>query len=307
MATISSEFPFDSKYITVLGSKIHYVDQNPGMENQPTFVCVHGNPTSSYLWRNIIPYLIPLGRVIALDLIGFGKSDKPILDYRISTHQNYFDAFIDAMELKNIVFVLHDWGTALGLSYARKNEANVKAVAFMEGIVNPKKWDFGNFFVRVIFRAMRSKLLGKWMVINRNFFVNYILLLLGTKRTLTSEEKAYYREPFNTRESRFPTWVFPNEIPINGHPKEAYDIVKENHRWAQMSTMPKLLLWVKPGVLIKAKDVKEMQRFYPNLELSYLGKSSNLLKESHFVQEDFPDEIGNKITSWYKSLNPKLT
>ena len=304
---ISSDFPYQPNYINVMGSKIHYIDENNnGDEEQTTFVCVHGNPSSSYLWRNVIPYLLPHGRVIAPDLIGFGKSDKPSIDYRIVTHTEYFNKFIYQLNLSNIVFVLHDWGAALGLTYARLYADKVKGVAFMEGVVNPKKWDFGNIFVRLLFRAMRKPAVGKWMVINHNFFVERILLLLGTKRTLNKNEKDHYRQPFLSRESRKPTYVFPNEIPINGKPADVHKMVQKNHEWLQETSLPKLLLWVKPGVLIKSHHVEEMNNKYSNLTTILLGKSTRLLKESHYVQEDFPGEIGEAIIDWLnKSLRKK--
>jgi len=303
---IAPEFPYQSNYVEVMGSKIHYIDvnnSNDGGESQITFVCVHGNPSSSYLWRNVIPHLIPHGRVIAPDLIGFGKSDQPDIDYRVLTHSQYFDAFIEKLELRNIVFVLHDWGAALGLAYSRKHPNKVMGIALMEGVISPSKWDFGNFFVRLMFRAMRSRLLGRWMVLDHNFFVDRILLFLGTKRKLKKEEKDYYRKPFLNKKSRLPTYVFPNEIPINGKPEDVHTMVKNNHEWLQKTTIPKLLLWVKPGVLVKKHNLKEMRTTYPGFSDVYLGKSSNFPKESHYVQEDFPHEIGKAITNWLPHLN----
>lgn len=306
---ITSEFPYRSNYVEVIGSKIHYIDENninDEDESLITFLCVHGNPSSSYLWRNVIPHLLPHGRVIAPDLIGFGKSDQPDIDYRVLTHFQYFDTLIGKLGLRNIVFVLHDWGAALGLAYARIHPDKVMGIVFMEGIISPKKWDFGNFFVRLMFRAMRSRLFGKWMVLKHNFFVDRILLFLGTKRQLNKEEKDYYQKPFQSKKSRQPTYVFPNEIPINGKPEDVHNMVEKNHDWLQKTKIPKLLLWVKPGVLVKRHNLKEMREKYPNFSDTYLGKSSNFPKESHYVQEDFPHEIGKAITNWLPSLNKYL-
>jgi len=297
--TISTDFPYQSKYIDVMGSQFHYIDENNGGDvGQTTFVCVHGNPSSSYLWRNVIPHLLPYGRVIAPDVIGFGKSDKPDIDYKVLTHAKYFDAFINQLGLTNIVFVLHDWGTALGLSYARRREEKIKGIAFMEGVVKPKKWDFGNPFIRLIFRLFRTPVIGEWMIINRNFFVERILLSIGTKRTLSKREKEYYRQPFLDKKSRKPIYVFPNEIPINGKPVDVYEMVNKNHQWLQETNVPKLLLWVKPGALIKPSHVEDMKSKYSNLETEYLGKAS------HYVQEDFPNEIGKAIVEWHKGESP---
>lgn len=301
---ISADFPYQSTYINVMGSQIHYIDENNLMDlGQTTFLCVHGNPSSSYLWRNVVPHLLPHGRIVALDLIGFGKSEKPDIDYKVLTHSKYFDEFVNQLRLSNIVLVLHDWGTALGLSYARRHEEKIKGIAFMEGVVKPKRWNFGNPFVRLIFRLFRTPVIGKWMIINGNFFVERILLQLGTIRTFNKQEKDFYRQPFIKKESRKPVYVFPNEIPINGKPKDVYEMVKKNHEWLQQSNIPKLLLWVKPGVLIKPRhDVEEMKNKYRNLKAEYLGKSSNFLKASHYVQEDFPNEIGKAIVKWHKDI-----
>lgn len=302
---IASEFPFKSNYIKVNDSQIHYIDENRSSgRGQTTFLLLHGNPSSSYLWRNIIPYLLPYGRVVAPDLIGFGKSDKPYIDYRVPTHGLYIEEFIRILNLKNLVLVLHDWGAAIGLTYARNHEANIKGIAFMEGIVKPLKWDFADPFGRLIFRAFRTPKVGDWLNIQNNFFVKRILLFLGTKRKLTKAEKAYYSEPFRTKKSRKPVHVFPNEIPINGKPKDVHDIVLKNHEWLKISNVPKLLLWVKPGVLIKPWHVKEMQYRYPQLHVKLLGDSSKFpLRESHYVQEDFPHEIGSSVVNWYRSIS----
>ncbi len=293
---ISADFPYQSKFINILDSKLHYIDENNHEDaNQTTFVCVHGNPSSSYLWRNIIPVLLPKGRVIAMDLIGFGKSDKPNIDYKVLTHSEYFDTFIMELNLSNIVFVLHDWGTALGLSYARRNSEKIQGVVFMEGIVRPKKWNFGNPFVRLIFRLFRTPIIGKLMIINGNFFVESILLSIGEKRKLGKIEKTFYRKPFLKKKNRKPIYVFPNEIPINGKPKDVYEIVNKNHEWLKISNVPKLLLWIKSGVLIKPSHVQEMKNDYKNIKVEYVGKSS------HYLQEDFPNEIGQSIVNWNQS------
>lgn len=301
IANMTSEnFPYQSKFINILNSKIHYIDENNCDDtSQVTFICVHGNPSSSYIWRNIISFLLPKGRVIAMDLVGFGKSDKPNIDYRVLTHSNYFDEFINELNLNNIIFVLHDWGTTLGLSYARRNSEKIKGVAFMEGIIRPKKWDFGNPFVRLIFRLFRTPIVGKLMIINGNFFVERILLSIGQKRKLTKTEKNYYRQPFLKKQNRKPIYVFPNEIPINGKPKDVYEMVNKNHEWLKTSDVPKLLLWIKTGVLIKPNHVQEMKNDYKNIEVEYVGESS------HYLQEDFPTEIGQSIVNWNQRINRK--
>lgn len=298
---IKSDFPFESKFVRVYGSKMHYIDENKQKNGeQAVFVLLHGNPSSNYIWRNIIPGLASYGRVVAPDLIGFGKSDKPQIDYRVLTHAKYIEEFINILKLEHIVFVLHDWGTALGLVFARKYEKRVKGVAFMEGIIQPKKWDFESALTTLILKLFRTPFIGQWMIIKKNFFVEKILLDAGIKRELNTKEKEYYKAPFLVKGHRRPVHVFTNEIPINKKPREVYDLVKNNHLWLGKTKFPKLLLWANPGVLIKPWHVIQMQENYPNLNAGYLGPGSDgCFKRSHFVQEDFPLKIARLISQWY--------
>ena len=295
---ISADFPFESKYIKINGSAMHYIDENNTNEPfQTTFVCIHGNPTSSYLWRNIIPYLKTQGRVIAFDLIGFGKSDKPAIDYSIATHANYVDGIIDTLNLQNIVFVIHDWGLALGMSYARRNEDKISGLVFMEGIVKPMKWkELAYEPIRTIFRLFRTPIIGKFMNVTLNMFVKKVLLELGSNRKLSTVEKKYYSKPFLDKKDRIPVYLFPKFLPLNGKPKDTTTLANDNHTWLQTTKIPKLLFWVTPGILIKPKTVKEFKNSYPNLTDNYLGEAT------HFVQEDYPHEIGENIIKWYKNI-----
>lgn len=282
-----------------MGVNLHYIDERSTENTEAiTYVCLHGNPSSSHLWRNIIPHLRKLGRVVCPDLIGFGKSDKPDIDYKVKTHFAYLSAFINQLDLQNIIFILHDWGTALGLAYARQNEEKIAGVVFMEGIVKPLDWSFGNPMVRLMFKSFRVPYLGKWLIIKRNFFVKRVLLFLGTKKALSKIDKQIYSLPFENRESRFPVYVFPNEIPINGKPEDVFEFVNSNHNWMKKTRIPKLLLWVKPGLLIKEKDVNEMKSQYSCFQSVLIGNSSFLIKESHYMPEDFPEEIVQSIVNW---------
>jgi len=294
---ITSAFPYKSKFININGSNIHYIDENnKGDINQTTFVCIHGNPTSSYLWWNIIPYLKTKGRVIAFDLIGFGKSDKPNIDYSIETHSKYVDGIINQLELQNIIFVIHDWGLALGMSYARRNEEKIKGLVFMEGILKPMQWkEMAYEPVRTIFRLFRTPLLGKFMNINLNMFVKVVLLKLGSKRKLSKEEKEYYSKPFLKKSSRTPVYLFPKFLPLNGKPQSSFDLVDKNHKWLMATKLPKLIFYVTSGILIKPKTIEEIKKHYVNLTDIYLGEAT------HFIQEDFPHEIGEGILKWYQS------
>jgi haloalkane dehalogenase len=234
---ISAKFPYESNYVEVLGSRMHYIDEGNG---DPIFF-IHGNPTSSYLWRNIIPHVEPYGRVIAVDLIGMGKSDKPDIGYRFVDHSRYLEAFIERLDLKNITLVVHDWGSALGFNYAMHNEDNVKGIAFMEAFLMPLTWNGFPENVKKIFQTIRTPEIGYDLIVNENFFVEN-LLPGAIVRNLTDEEMNQYREPFKTVESRKPTWVWPNEIPIDGKPVDVYNIVDDYNQWLQETEIPKAVL-----------------------------------------------------------------
>jgi haloalkane dehalogenase len=240
---ISAEFPFESNYVEVLGSQMHYIDEGEG----DPILFIHGNPTSSYLWRNIIPYVEPYGRAIAVDLIGMGKSDKPDIGYRFVDHAKYLEAFIEKLDLKNITLVVHDWGSALGFNYAMQNEDNVKGIAFMEAFLMPLTWNGFPENVKEIFQTIRTPESGYDLIVNKNFFVEQ-LLPNAILRNLTEEEMNQYREPFKTVESRKPTWVWPNEIPIDGKPADVHKIVTDYNQWLQETELPKLLFYAYPGV-----------------------------------------------------------
>jgi haloalkane dehalogenase len=240
---ISAEFTFESNYLEVLGSQMHYIDEGEG----DTILFIHGNPTSSYLWRNIIPYVEPYGRAIAVDLIGMGKSDKPDIGYRFVDHAKYLEAFIEKLDLNNITLVVHDWGSALGFNYAMQNEDNVKGIAFMEAFLMPLTWNGFPENVKEIFQTIRTPESGYDLIVNKNFFVEQ-LLPNAILRNLTEEEMNQYREPFKTVESRKPTWVWPNEIPIDGKPADVHKIVTDYNQWLQETELPKLLFYAYPGV-----------------------------------------------------------
>jgi haloalkane dehalogenase len=245
---ISVAFPFESHYIEVEGSQIHYVDEGEG----DPILFLHGNPTSSYLWRNIIPYVTSAGRAIAPDLIGMGKSDKPNIEYRFFDHGKCVVGFIEALGLQNITFVIHGWGSALGFHYSRRHEVNVKGLAFMEAIIMPvPRWDAFLEAARDIFKRIRTPGVGKEMIIDNNMFVEQ-LLPGATLRHLTQEEMERYREPFREPSSRIPTWRWPNEIPIEGKPPNVVEAVADYNQWLQRTEIPKLLLYANPGGLVQA-------------------------------------------------------
>jgi len=288
---ISADFPFESKFIDIKGSRMHYIDEGDGNP----FLLLHGNPTSSYLWRNIIPHLVPHGRVIAPDLIGMGKSDKPDIDYRFLTHSEYLDEFIEKLGLTNIVLVIHDWGSGLGFYYANRHENNIKGIAFMESILRPMKWKEFSLIYKFIFKRFRHEKKGKRMIMKNNFFVER-MLKMATSRKLGEAEMTRYREPYPDYQSRFPLYVWPNEIPIDGHPSDTNEVISKYSKWLKDTELPKLLLWFKPGALITVKSVPMIEESFKNLKSVYLGKGI------HYVQEDNPDGIGNAIVEWFKQL-----
>jgi len=253
-AEISADFPFDPHFVEVLGSKMHYVDEGEG----DPILLLHGNPTSSYLWRNIIPHLTGLGRVVVPDLIGMGRSDKPSLDYRLPTHAKYLDAFIEALDLKNITLVVHDWGSGLGFHYAHRNEDNVKAIAFMEAIVETLEWNEIPGEFRMPFKMFRAPVVGWFMISVMNVFVNKFLPDTIVRK-LTPKEMKAYREPFPTIASRKPIRQWPREIPFGGTPADVHDIVVGYRKWLESSQIPKLMLHATPGAIIRPEIAEALK------------------------------------------------
>lgn len=268
------------KRIPVLDTEMSYVDVGAG----DPVVFLHGNPTSSYLWRNIIPAVSDLGRCLAPDLVGMGRSGRsPTYSYRFVDHARYLDAWFDAMRLKNVILVVHDWGSALGFHRASRYPECISAIAYMEAIVQPFRWEnFGE--AGGIFRALRSNQ-GESLVLDQNAFVEMILPR-AIIRTLSDEEMAAYREPYREREARLPTLVWPRQIPIDGEPADVTAIVETYGKWLSESPMPKLFIAGEPGAIISASgSAQAFCRTWPN-------QRETTVKGRHFLQEDSPDEIG---------------
>ncbi len=290
---ISSEFPFGAHYIQVKGSKMHYIDEGEG----DPILFLHGNPTSSYLWRNIIPYVTPHGRAIAVDLIGMGKSGKPDIDYRLATHAEYLEAFINALKLTNITLVIHDWGSALGMDFARRNPDRVKAIVFMEAIVAPAMpipsyeamGPGGEFF-----RNVRTAGVGEEMILQNNLFVEVVLPEMGTVRQLTETELQAYRSPYLTPESRKPTLVWPREIPIAGEPADVLAIIERNGVWLHETIIPKLMFYADPGAFGGPEVATYFAENLKNIETNYVGPGY------HYIQEDHPHMIGRALADWLR-------
>ena len=292
----SAEFPFESRYTEVLGSKMHYIDQGEG----DVFLFLHGNPTSSYLWRNVMRYVAPHGRIVAVDNIGFGKSGKPDLDYTFQTHYGYIEEFIKTLGLKNVILVVHDWGSALGLYYAANHEDNVRGVVFMEALIPPtfpmkSIEDFGRN--AEIFSQFRDPVAGRKLIMEDNMFIEGFIANATATRRMSEEELNVYRAPFPDPESRFPIYVWPNELPIAGEPERNVAVVEGIGEWLRTSETPKLLQYASPGAIIPPEAATWAAANYKNIETQFVGYGF------HFIQEDNPEAIGRGIVDWHLRLD----
>lgn len=291
--SISHEFPFDSKYLEVHGSKIHYIEEGEG----DPILFLHGNPTSNYLWRNIIPYLSKQGRCIAPDLIGMGKSDKPDINYGFEDSYRYLDAFIKKMGLRNVTLVVHDWGSGLGFHYANLNSENVKAIAFMEALYDITIVEDLPLGVRIFSRLVRNPIIGGFIAINLNMFIRGVIPG-QIKRKLRAEEKEYYAAPFKTKKSRTPLFAWVSDVPIVGFkPTAVTAFIKSWAPWLASTEIPKICLYVTPGSAIQEADAEKIKKTFKNTEVVHVGEGF------HFMQEDVPHEIGETLSAWYGKLN----
>jgi haloalkane dehalogenase len=275
--------------IAVLDTEIAFVDSGVG----DPIIFLHGNPTSSYLWRNIIPYLTKSGRCLAPDLVGMGQSGKsPSRSYRFVDHARYLDAWFDALDLRrNVLLVVHDWGSALGFHRAHRFPEQIRAIAYLEAIVQPRRWeDFGEN--SGIFRALRSES-GERMVLDENAFVERVLPG-GMFRKLRDEEMAAYRAPYLERDARLPTLTWPRQIPVEGEPADVTAIVESYGPWLQQSTLPKLFINGDPGRLINDRARDFCRTWSNQREITVKGR--------HFLQEDSADEIGVALRRFVQEL-----
>lgn len=287
---VSAEDRFERKRIGVLNSEMSYVEAGSG----DPVVFLHGNPTSSYLWRSIIPHVQPLGRCLAPDLIGMGKSGKsPNGSYRFVDHARYLDAWFAALKLDRLILVVHDWGSALGFNWARRHPERVAGIAYMEAIVRPVTWDEWPEGARKVFQGMRSPA-GEAMVLEKNVFVERILPA-SVLRPMTDAEMTVYREPFAVPgELRRPTLTWPREIPVNGEPADVVEIVEIYGKWLAGSTVPKLFVNADPGSILVGPQ-RDFCRTWPN-------QTEITVRGSHFIQEDSPDEIGRALADFVRTV-----
>lgn len=293
---ISAEFPYEHQFVEVLGNNIAYIEDGEG----PVVLFIHGNPTSSYLWRNIIPHVSDDHRAIALDLIGMGSSDKPDIGYTLQDHYAHVEGFIEALELEDVILVLHDWGGALGTLYAADHPGNVRAVVMMEAAAPPAlpvpSWDaVPNPQIREMFQAFRDPNIGPQMILEQNFFVETVLPN-SVARPLTDEEMAVYRAPYPTPESRKPVLVWPNEIPIEGAPARNVEALQPVMSWLATSDQPKLYLYASPGLIIPPEAAAFIPQVMNNVQTRFVGTGI------HFIQEDQPEIIGRNISDWIRDV-----
>ena len=285
---------WNKKYIDVLGKQIAYVEMGEG----DPIIFQHGNPTSSYLWRNILPQLQGLGRCIAMDLIGMGDSEKledeGNMTYSYNTHKKYFDGFLDAIGVEsNATLVIHDWGSALGFDWANDYPEKVKAICYMEGIVQSMEWEDWNEDAKGIFQGFRSPA-GEEMILEKNLFIEAVLPG-SILRKLSDAEMDEYRRPFNDKKSRRPTLDWPRQIPLENDPPEICKIVDSYSQWMAENNIPKLFINAEPGAILIGKQ-REFCRTWKN-------QKEVTVKGSHFIQEDSPNEIGNAIFDWLKGID----
>jgi haloalkane dehalogenase len=280
--------------ISVLGSIMSYVEAG---SRGPTTLFLHGNPTSSYIWRNIIPHVAPNARCIAPDLIGYGQSGKPQIEYRFIDHVRYLDAFLDALDLNEIVLVAQDWGTALAFHFAARRPEAVVGLAFMEFIRPTPTWE--QFHqrpqARDLFKAFRTPGQGEHLILEENVFIERVIPN-GVVRTLSDEEMAAYRAPFPTPASRKPILQFPRELPIAGEPRDVYAMIEQDHAALRTSEYPKLMFCGDPGALISPTEAETYAARLRNCRLIKLGAGA------HHLQEDQPDAIGQALSAWIADI-----
>lgn len=299
-AEISSEFPYQHKFVEIHGSNMAYIDEGEG----DPILFLHGQPTSSYLWRNIIPFVESKGRIIAPDNIGFGQSDQPELDYTFGDHYKYFEAFVEQLGLKNITLVVHDWGSSLGLHYATQHPENIKGIVTMESLIAPilpaASLDAMPEALGEFFRYVRDPDNGRRILIEENqWLVDGGFLQGFINRPLAKEALDVYQAPFRTEKSRIQVNQWPNEIPIAGEPAATTSIIAKYNSFLEKTDIPWLFLYASPGATSPEAAADYWAARAQNIETVYIGNGL------HYVQEDQPYAIGRAISDWYRRLGKK--
>lgn len=283
----------ESKYIEILGSKIHYLEAGHG----DPIVFIHGMPTSSYLWRKIIPFVSDEARCIAPDLIGMGKSDKPDIEYRIFDHIRYIENFIEKMQLKNITLVVHGWGSLVGFEIASRHPEKIKALVFYESYIRPEKdWKMLSLPVQQFASLLARQGASYRAVVKQNYLLDK-LLPSGIIRQLTEEEMEVYRSPFQTPESRKPLWQYVQDLPLPGGPADVAELIDAYSRWLCETSVPKLMFYAVPGFITTMDAVQWAKAHLKNLTLESIDEAL------HFGQEVYPELFGAKLQHWYSQLS----
>lgn len=294
---ISDQFPFESRYAEVFGSRMHYIEEGEG----DPILFVHGNGTWSYIWRNVMPRLAPYGRCIAPDLIGFGLSDKPDIEYLWIEQAEYLEEFIRKLDLKNVTLVLNDFGISLGMRYAMRHESEVRGIAFFEGVFKTFESmeeaytpEHRPLFEK--FRAGDAGGEGYKMLVEENFFIER-MLPMAAGRELTQEELRRYREPFKEPRSRIPIWRLVKSVPIAGEPQDVWAEMTEAVEWFKRTDIPKLLCYATPGGLVTSEFVEWCRGNLKNLKTAYVGAGV------HYLQESSPRILGRELVKWLADMN----
>lgn len=299
---VPTELTLTSRFAEVLGSRMHYFELG---EDQPVLF-FHGNPVWSYIWRNIMPMVENSGRCIAFDLIGMGRSDKPGIEYTFHDHARYVEGFIETLGLKDLILVLHDWGIALGLEYALRHPANVKAIAIIangtrglvEGVLAPlTKWNELDPQSAEMLRSFRDPARGWKLLAEENIFIDE-LLPQGAVRGIGPEQIAFYNAPYKSPEERRAIWAWPQQIPVEGKPPHMENVISEVNRFIRETRMPKLFIHGEPdGIGRGIPMVKWFMENVKNIEFRSVGHVG------HYLQEDCPETIGSELNQWIKKLN----
>ena len=289
---ISADFPFESQYLKIGDDKLHYVESGQG----DPILFLHGVPMSAYSWRNIIPHLSDSARCIAIDFMGFGKSDKPDIDYSFSDQLHYLSTFIESKDLQNITLVMTDIGGIIGTNYAMSHPERIKGLVFMETpLSNARTFHKnGGMMQRMMFWMSRKPKMGYNMMVKKNMFIKMMPMLI--KRKLSDEEKENYSAPFTTVASRKALFAPPHSFPKKGknaQPGDMGDFLNRNAAQLQQSDIPKLLLYARPGMLTNKKVLAWADEHLSYLETQYVGKAK------HLMEEDLPHEIGAAIRNWF--------
>lgn len=293
---ISAAFAYKANFVEVNGAKLHYIEEGQGRP----ILFLHGIPTWSYLWRNVIPYLSDQAHCIAVDLMGMGKSDKPDITYSVFEHIDYITGFIEALDLRDVTLVMHGWGSIIGFHYAMTHPDNIYGLAFLESHIRPvTEIDMVSLPLLEMASVMSSEDGGYDIVMNSNYFVNTVMPS-GVLRTLTDEEMQQYQMPFQTPGSCQPLWQYLQELPLgtSGDPK-VLELITQYSQQLTQSDLPKLMLYAIPGFITTIDTVRWAKDNLPNLTLVDIGDAL------HYAQESNPEKIGAELATWFTQVGSK--